>query len=43
MEGVELRELLWPWLASAVVDKEAMTLTLEIRRIPGDVLFTSAR
>jgi DNA invertase Pin-like site-specific DNA recombinase len=43
MEGRELRELLRPWLASAVVDKERMTLTLEIRRMPTDSLFTSAR
>jgi hypothetical protein len=44
MEGVELRELLRPWLESAVVDKERMTLTLEVRRIPGDgSLFTSVR
>ena len=33
------------WLASAVVDKDAMTLTLGIRPVPADVglLFTSAR
>jgi hypothetical protein len=43
--GLELRELLRPWLASAVVDKDAMTLTLGIRLVPADVglLFNSAR
>jgi hypothetical protein len=34
MEGAELKELLWPWIASAVVDKERMTLTLEVRPVP---------
>jgi hypothetical protein len=32
--GPVLRELLRPWLADAVVDKEARTLTLSIRCIP---------
>jgi len=42
--GLELRELLRPWLASAVVDKDAMTLTLGIRPVPADIglFFSSA-
>jgi len=32
--GPALRELVRPWLANAVVDKEARTLTLSIRCIP---------
>lgn len=32
--GVELRELIRPWLAGATFDKETRVLTLEIRRIP---------
>ncbi len=34
LSGAALRELLWPWLCSAVVDKRKRTLVLEIRRIP---------
>jgi site-specific DNA recombinase len=34
MTGAALRELLRPWLASAVMDKKARTLTLSIRRVP---------
>jgi hypothetical protein len=34
MTGAALRELLRPWLADAVVDKKARTLTLSIRRVP---------
>lgn len=32
--GSALRELVRPWLASAVVDKETRILTLKIRRVP---------
>ena len=44
LNGTELRELLRPWIHSAVVDKHARQLVLEIRPIPADVsLFTPAR
>lgn len=32
--GAELRELLKPWLANAVVDKATRTVTLTVRRVP---------
>lgn len=34
MNGPALRELLRPWIQSAVVDKDRRTLTLHIRRVP---------
>jgi hypothetical protein len=44
LNGLDLRELLRPWIRSAVVDKHARRLVLEIRPIPADVdLFTPAR
>jgi hypothetical protein len=44
LSGVDLRELLRPWIHSAVVDKHARRLVLDIRPIPANVsLFTPAR
>jgi hypothetical protein len=44
LSGTDLRELLRPWIHSAVVDKHARQLVLEVRPIPADVsLFTPAR
>ena len=35
LTGAARRELLRPWLESAVVDKEERKVTLTIRRVPG--------
>jgi Recombinase/Recombinase zinc beta ribbon domain len=40
--GLVLRDLLKPWLADAVLDKEARTLTLTIRQIPAAGRFLPA-
>jgi hypothetical protein len=40
--GVALRELLRPWLADAVIDKDARTLTLSIRCLPATMAFLPA-
>jgi len=38
--GPALRELIRPWLANAVVDKEKRTIALSIRRVPADMLLS---
>jgi DNA invertase Pin-like site-specific DNA recombinase len=40
--GAALRELLRPWLADAVIDKNARTLTLSIRCLPATMAFAPA-
>ena len=37
LSGAALRELLRPWIAGAVVDKRARTVTLAIRRVPSSI------
>jgi DNA invertase Pin-like site-specific DNA recombinase len=39
LHGAALRELLRPWLASAVVDKARREIVLNIRQVPGVALF----
>lgn len=34
LHGLALRELLRPWIASAVVDKDARTVSVAVRRVP---------